>query len=175
VIGEPVFQSAVDVSRAKRYINADPTPIHGALAALIVMKLALETRAGDMPLFLVDAMEEAVYLALKWIFLAAGETTAERRRTITEDHFRLSGLGLLSISSIGLEGGGAILSRSTLDESWISRWGKSQKPVNVLAAGYLAGAFAALTGQGLRSFAAKETKSIVMGDPVSEFVVRPRS
>jgi hypothetical protein len=167
------FDQAVDVPRGRRYVNADPSVVHGRQAALYLTKIAMEARGIDGPVLLMEAMEEASYLALKWIFLGT-ESDAQDRKAQVEEHFRLSGLGRIAILSVGLEGGRAEMARPWLEEGWAERWGKAPQAVGLIVCGYLAGAFAAMTGLGLRSFAVEQSRSTAEGDSACRFHIAPR-
>jgi predicted hydrocarbon binding protein len=157
--------------RGRRYLNSDASLVVCREASALFTRLAVETEGFDATLPLSSAMEEAAYVALKLIFVGQGTGGVEEKKSIAEEYFRLAGLGRLSLTAVGLAGGAAQMSRSSVDEAWIEKWGTSRAPVNHIGRGYIAGAFAAITGQGIGSFAVRETASIAMGDPASEFSV----
>jgi predicted hydrocarbon binding protein len=67
--------------------------------------------------------------------------------------------------------GTADMSHSHVDEGWIKKWDQHDRPVNFIGQGFLAAAFAAITGTEAGSYAVKETQSIVSGAPVSKFEI----
>jgi predicted hydrocarbon binding protein len=157
--------------RGRRYLNSDASLVFCRDASALFTKLALETKGFDATLPLAEAMEEAAYVALKLIFLGCDAGGAEERKSIAEEYFRDAGLGRLSLVSVGLAGGAAEMDRSSVDEAWTEKWGAPREPVNHIGRGYIAGAFAAITGQGLGSFTVQETASIARGDPASRFKI----
>ena len=58
-----------------------------------------------------------------------------------------------------------------MDEGWIKKWGKRDKPVNFITQGYLCAAFAAVYNQPQGSYKVSETQSIVSGADKSVFSV----
>ena len=72
---------------------------------------------------------------------------------------------------ININDGTAEMTHAHVDEGWIKKWAKRDKPVNFLGQGYLAAAFAAITSSPMSSYKADEMQSIVSGAPVSKFSV----
>jgi hypothetical protein len=147
------FEQSMDDSRARRYLNAEPAVVTSR-EVFALMKDIEEKTQGPGGSALAEAMEEASFRALKWIFLnvsgaaGAGSAAALDMKAIVEEHFRLSGLGKISLPSVGTEGGRAELMPG-------DRPGAGSTAAGGIK-GYLAGAFAAMTGRGLRSFRVTE-------------------
>lgn len=159
----------------RRYIGGCPSTVHPLLAAVTYIKEAMDggARHGAAAL-LAEAAEEAFFIALTWIFVSSDTPGIPERTALAEEYFRFSGLGKLVLREVGSDGGNAELTRSTIDECWVSTYGKPDSPINVPVSGYLEGAFAAITGLGMKTFRAAETGSIAMGEPVSAFRVSRR-
>ena len=79
------------------------------------------------------------------------------------------GLGKLQVVCGGSDSGEVELHHSHVDQGWIKKWGKRDKPVNSIGAGYIAALFAAGFDLPPRAFAVTETASIVSGAPRSVF------
>ncbi len=165
------FVEEFDSKSGRRFLNSDASLVLCRDAAALFTKLAMESEGFDATLPLAEAMEEAAYVALKLIYLSSEIGGAEERKSIAEEYFRAAGLGRLSLVSVGLGGGAAEMSRSSVDDAWMEKWGVSRRPINHIGRGYIAGAFAAITGQGLGSFAVEEKESIAGGDAASRFTV----
>jgi hypothetical protein len=169
------MERSFDPSRMRRYIGGCPSTVHPILAAVTYTRTAIDDGAPYAAAsLLAEAAEEAFFLALKWIFVSSNTLSIPERKTLAEEHFRLSGLGKLALGDIDEEGGTAELSVSAIDECWVSTYGKPEAPINVLACGYLAGAFAAITGECMKAFRAEEIRSIALGEPTSAFRITRR-
>jgi predicted hydrocarbon binding protein len=80
-------------------------------------------------------------------------------------------MGALKVVSAGPDYGEVELSSSHLDQGWIKKWGKCDKPVNHIVRGFIASLFATALNRPRRTYGVKETASIVSGAPQSKFVV----
>jgi hypothetical protein len=146
------FEQSVDILRGRRYVNADPAVVLSR--EFIALMAAIEEKTPGLDgSILMEAMEEVSYRALKWIFLNAPEA-GEDRKAMVEEYFRLSGLGRISVISAGEEGGRAEVTVTDGSEKSVTGSG---------VMGYLAGAFAAMTGRGLRSFSVTEDRGVGAG------------
>jgi hypothetical protein len=164
-----------DPSRMRRYVGGCPSTVQPVLAAVAYTRAAIDEGAPyAATALLAEAAEEAFFLALTWSFISSNALGIPERIALAEERFRLSGLGKLALGDVDPEGGTAELSMSTIDECWVSTYGKPDAPINALASGYLAGAFAAITGRGMKAFRAEETRSIAMGEPTSAFRITRR-
>jgi hypothetical protein len=170
------LQRTFDASRMRRYLGDCPSVIHPHLWAAAHVKQALEAGAqcgaADA---LRDAAEEAVSIALKCLFISTNPIGVPEKKSRIEEHFRACGLGNLELTEIGAGGGEAVMSVSPFDECWVAAYGRAPAPVNLIAEGYLAAAFAAVTGSVLRSFAAEEIESMAMGAAASRFRITRRA
>jgi predicted hydrocarbon binding protein len=167
------FIQTFDPVRKLQYVNSDPSVMHCHHYATLYTKLALDFSDFGIPYMLRDSMEEASYLVLKKAFLIRDIKDREKKKNLAEEHFRLAGLGRVSITLTG-NGGTARMNHSHMDEGWISKWGRHDEPVNFIGQGYLAAAFALIFEKRLRSFSVRETESIVSGNSYSSFTITPR-
>jgi hypothetical protein len=83
--------------------------------ATLYTKLALDFSDFGIPYMLRDSMEEASYLVLKKAFLIRDIKDREKKKNLAEEHFRLAGLGRVSITLTG-NGGTARMNHSHMDE-----------------------------------------------------------
>ncbi len=170
------LEKIFDPSRMRRYVGGCPSLVQPCLAAAALIKAAIDRGAGfGAAGLLEEAAEEAAYIGLTWIFVSSNVLDQSERRSLVEEHFRSSGLGRLSIKDIGPDGGNVEITHSPIDESWVSAYGKPEAPVNLIVSGYIAGAFEAVTGKGMKSFKSEETASMAMGEPASSFSVSRRA
>jgi len=77
----------------------------------------------------------------------------------------------MEVVYLGDDSGKVVLHRAHVDEGWIKKWGKFDRPVNYIAAGYVAAMFAAVNEKAPRSYKVTEVESLVMGAPKSVFNV----
>jgi hypothetical protein len=93
------------------------------------------------------------------------------RLEVCSGFYAAMGMGKLIVEGSD-KGGTAKLIASHVDQGWIKKWGKRDKPVNYFTCGFLAASMAATFGLSPRSFEIVEEKSIVKGDSVSVFQIK---
>ena len=123
---------------------------------------------------LAECAEDTFHQTLASYFEANGIERVEDRIAIAEQYYATAGLGKMQVVCAGPESGVVELIHSHIDEGWIKKWGKRDKPVNFITCGYIAAVFSAVFGQGKRSFAVTETASIITGAERSQFNVVAR-
>lgn len=84
--------------------------------------------------------------------------------------YSMLGLGRMSIK-VKAGKGEAQLLRSHIDRGWLSKWGKSDKPVNHFTCGYLNAVFGAVYQRPPRHFSTVEVASIAQGEKTGLFAV----
>ena len=164
-----------DPARMRRYLADCPAVLLPHLWAAAHVRQAIEAgRQCNAAALLRDAAEEAFSIVLKCLFISAHPVGLPEKKLLIEEHFRACGLGKLELKGIGDGGGEAVVSASPFDECWVSTYGRPSAPVNLIAEGFLAAAFAAVAGSAVRSFAAEEIESIAMGAAASRFRIARR-
>lgn len=140
--------------------------------------MGLTTRLSEQfadlgaPRVLREATEDSFRPVLESTFAQHGATAPADRLDLARQLYAALGLGRMQLSGTDA-GGSATLGRSHVDEGWIAKWGKHDKPINHFTCGYLAAAFAAAFGKPARSYQVTESASIVMGAPESVLAVKP--
>jgi predicted hydrocarbon binding protein len=170
-MAEHQFVQTFDPIRKLQYVNTDPSVMHCHHYAALFTKLAVDMRHLGAPAMLSESMEDAFYILLKKLVILEELTSAKERIEIFQEHFRLAGLGTLVLKNIQPSGGNAVITHSHLDEGWVKKWGTYDEPVNFMGQGYIAAAFAVIHNTFPRTYRVEETRSIVKGDPQSEFTV----
>ena len=165
------FIQRFDPKRNLQFVNDEPSVMHCHHYAALFTKLALDNEALEGPRLLKDSMEESFFLVLKKYYLRYGISRTEDKIAIAEEYFSKIGMGKLSIS-FSAEGGSAKMTRSHVDEGWVKKWGKTDKPVNFMGHGYISAVFCLSAGLSIRSFTVTEQNSIVKGDQQSLFIVK---
>jgi len=119
-----------------------------------------------------EATEDSMRPLFDSYFAEHGVNSPEDRLKICAEYYKMMGMGAMEISG-DADGGEVTLAHSHVDEGWVKKWAKTDKPINHFTCGYVAAAFAAAFDKPVRSFEVTETSSIVMGAPESVLVVKP--
>jgi hypothetical protein len=168
---EHKFEQTFDPIRKLQYINTDPSVMHCHHYSALFAKLAVDMEHLGAAEILSQSMEDAFYIVLRKFVILEELSNKQERIDVFQEHFRLAGLGTLLLRDVKKSGGNAILTHSHLDEGWIKKWGKHEKPVNFMGQGYIAAAFSVIHDTFPRTYQVEETNSIVTGDPQSEFII----
>ncbi len=158
----------VDTDRMRHYLNDELSVIHCHHYTALLTQLADDAKLLNGPELLSEASEESFYPILVKYFDDNDVETLEDRVSIVEQYFGFIGLGQLKITVEG-DGGTAEMMYSHVDEGWMKKWSKREKPVNFVGQGFLAAAFSAITDNVPGSFKVDETASIVSGAVRSRF------
>lgn len=162
-----------DSGKARQYVNGDVTVFHCHHYATLFSQLADDAKLLKGATLLADAAEESFYPVLAGYFEEHGVDTTEDRVSIVEQYFSFVGLGKVKIN-IGNGKGYAEMPHAHVDEGWVKKWSKRDKPVNFIGQGFLAAAFSAITGSEPRTFSVTETQSKVSGASASLFEIVKR-
>lgn len=165
------FEQSFDTKTKLQSINNMPSVIHCHHYTTLFTKVAMEMDHLSGTQFLSDSMEESFYIVFKRYFIKENILNKQERIDIIEQYFALSGMGKIKLE-INANGGHAILEFSHLDEGWLKKFkADATQPINFLACGYIAAAFAVVNEKRLRSYTVKETESMAMGASRSRFEV----
>ena len=157
-----------DTRNRRHYLNGDTVVLHCHHYTSLYTQLAID--AGETEL-LASVAEDTFNKILVRYFEENKICDLEDRISLACQYYAVCGLGKMEIDSLGDFSGHVTLCRSHIDEGWIKKWGKFDKPVNYVTVGYIRGAFAAILGKSAKTFEVTETKSIVMGDKASQFKI----
>ena len=113
-----------------------------------------------------EVAEDAIRPVFDSYFSENGISDPTERIGIATEYFAFMGLGLMKVSG-DASGGEVTLSHSHVDEGWVRKWGKHDKPINHFACGFTAAMFGAAYDKPARSFHVSEDSSIAMGAPVT--------
>ncbi len=150
----------------RHYLNGILTVIHCHHYSSLMTQLADDARGWNAPELLKDAFAEATYETLDKYFKEHNIQDIQSKVAVAEEYFRIFGLGKLQLN---IEKKFAELVFSHIDEGWQSKWGSSEYPVNFVGQGFIAAAFALITGSALSSVKVQEIQSIVCGAATSQF------
>lgn len=116
-----------------------------------------------------DAIEETYYPILTSYFEEHKVTELKDRVIIAEEIWKNAGMGTVAFTKIGEFSATAEMEHSHVDEGWIQKFGKRDKPVNFVSQAYVQTAVAAINNLPMKSFKAIEIQSIVAGADKSIF------
>jgi len=171
---ELALNKVFDAKVSRQRIDNTTVVLHCHHYATLYTQLAMDCSMLDAKALLSECAEDAWEGFLSRYYTNNGIATLADRIAIGEQAFAAAGLGKMRVTCAGAYSGEVTLDHSHVDEGWIRKWGKSEQPVNLIGAGFIAGLFDALFGKPARSFTAIETQSIVSGAPCSRFSVVAR-
>jgi predicted hydrocarbon binding protein len=153
----------------RHLINDDVYVLHCHHYVSLYTQLAEDCGMLDGKKLLSEVSEDTFYDVLSKYFADNKICCINDKVSIAEQYYTFCGLGKIKLSCIGIDGGEAKLCRSHVDEGWIKKWGKKDKPINFITCGYIAAAFSAILGKPARAYEVCETQSIVTGAEYSKF------
>jgi hypothetical protein len=120
-----------------------------------------------------DLLRRSAELAFRDVlssyFAAHHVTEIGERLALAEEYWKRSGWGTLTFDHVGELSAAAHMDHSHVDEGWVKKWGRREKPVNFIGQGYLAAALAAVYDLPAGAYRVFETSSIVSGAEASRF------
>ena len=158
-----------DRERCRHLVNSEVYVLHCHHYATLYSQLAEDCGMLDGKKLLAEVAEDTFYDELNKYFKNNNVNNVQDRISIAEQYYTRTGLGKMNVLCAGTDGAEVELQHSHVDEGWIKKWGKHDKPVNFITRGYIAGMLSSVFGKPRRSFAVVETQSIVKGDTCSRF------
>jgi hypothetical protein len=158
-----------DPRSCRHLIDGQPYVLHCHHYAALYTQLAEDCGMLDGKRLLAEVAEDTFYQVLSGYFRKHGIESVPDRIAAAEDYFRMTGMGILKVLSAGPDYGEIEIPSSHLDEGWIKKWGRHNRPVNHLGRGFIASLFCAAFDRPPRSYSVTETVSIVCGAPCSRF------
>jgi len=160
-----------DPRSCRHLVDGEPYVMHCHHYAALYTQLAEDCGMLDGKKLLAEVAEDTFYKVLSGYFRKHDIGSVSDRLAAGEEYYRIAGMGILKVLSAGPDYGEVELPSSHLDQGWIKKWGKHNRPVNHLTRGYIASLFAAAFDRFPRSYNVTETASIVSGAPRSRFEV----
>ncbi len=152
-----------DPRTCRHTLNGTTVVLHCHHYASLYSQLADDVGMLDGRRLLAEVAEDAFGALLAGYYAAHGLARLGDRIAIAEQYYAALGLGRMKVVCAGPDSAEVELTRSHVDEGWIRKWGRRDRPVNFITAGYVAGMMAAAFGCPPRSFAVTETQSLVSG------------
>lgn len=165
------YQHHYDNLRKRHYINGVPYVLHCHHYTSLYLQLAEDATLFDGVGLIKATARDVFYEELTRAFERQGLTALADRIHVVESYWAFGGMGDLKLIQAGPVSGKAEMAHSHVDEGWLKKFGKRDKPVNYITQGYLEAAFAALFDLPAGSFETSELESLVSGAEKSVFSV----
>jgi hypothetical protein len=166
-----VINHTFDSNTYRHFINGHGFVLHCHHYMGLTSKLAEDFAAIGGPKVLRESAEDSIRPVLDSYFKEHGISDPAQRLAVGAEYYAFMGMGLMEAKG-DASGGEVILAHCHVDEGWIKKWGKHDKPINHFTCGYVAAMFAAAFDKPARSFEVNERSSIVMGAPQSVLVAK---
>ena len=119
---------------------------------------------------LTEATEDSFRPIFDSYFSDHSVSDPEQRLALGAEYYTFMGLGAMEVGG-SAAGGNATLNHSHVDEGWLKKFGKHDKPINHVTCGFLAALFAAAFDKSPRSYTVTEKSSIVTGASESALTI----
>jgi len=160
-----------DPGTYRHYMNGQASVLHCHHYMCLTAKLAEDLHDIGGTRILQETAEDSVRPLFDDYFQKHGVADPAERLRVGCEYYSVMGLGRVEMTGSSA-GGEARLLRSHVDEGWLKKWGKHDKPVNHVTCGYLAALFAAAFDKPARTYAVMEVESVAVGASEGKFVVR---
>lgn len=167
-----VYEHCFDEKTKRHKLNGIQTVLHCHHYMALYTQLAID--ADETELFKTSSRESFRGMLENYFTSYKVEDSIAARVDIACKYYSLVGLGKMTVKFLGTESGSVEISSSHIDEGWIRKWGKYDKPVNYISAGFIEALFESVLDLPSHSFDAVEIESIVMGAEKSIFNVTRR-
>ena len=137
-------------------------------------QVAVNFKNDGGPEALRDTAAEVFGEYLRIYFLNHKITDPIHKIRLAEEYWKIIGMGLVEFKQSDSDTLTATMEYSHVDEGWLKKGKFTSEPVNFVSQGFVAAVACALDNRGrssLKEYNVTETKSLVKGDAISEFVV----
>jgi hypothetical protein len=161
----------LDNQTFRHYLNGHAVVMHSHHYLALITKLVEDMTDFGGPQILKDSVEESMRTIFDDYIKNNNLTSPQDKCNVGREYFSVFGLGKMIVT--GNENGGEVrLVRSHIDEGWVKKWGKNNKPINYFSCGYIAAMFGAAFDKPLNSYSVTENSSIAVGDSENLFNVK---
>lgn len=161
-----------DEDTYRHSLNGHQFVLHCHHYMSLTTKMAEDFADLGGPRVLREVAEDSVRPVLDDYFKTKDLAGSEERLEAGAEWFSFMGMGQMSASG-GADGGEVKVPHSHVDEGWVKKFGKHDRPINHFTCGYAAALFGAAFDKPARSFEVTETSSIVMGASETVLQVKP--
>lgn len=161
----------LDNQTFRHYLNGHPVVMHSHHYLALLTKMVEDMSDLGGPQILRDTVEETMRTVFDDYIKKNNLTSPQDKCNVGREYFSVFGLGKMIVS--GNENGGEVrLTHSHIDEGWLKKWSKHDKPINHFTCGYIAAMFGAAFNKPFKSYIVTESASIAVGDSESKFIVK---
>ena len=151
-----------DSTNMRRTSNNFQVAAHCFHYSMLITQLAIDSKKEET---LISSSEDTF---LEYITsLIPNEASFTEKLKLMCEIFSRIGFGKIEPVFIAKDFGEFKLTRSHFDEGWLKKWGKSDRPVNLIGYGYISAMFSILFDLPRKSFRTLETTSICKGERFS--------
>lgn len=161
--------NTIDTQTMRHYSNGDLVVLHCHHYLSLFTQLADDAKYLDGPKILANTSKKIFKDVLSKYFKENNIIKIEDKITLSENYFSKIGLGKMEIK---YNDNKVILTRSHVDEGWIKKWNTSEKSINYFGTGYISAVFSIIHEKDINTDNVFETKSIAMGNDISEFLIK---
>ena len=165
------IEFSYDEKTYRHYINGVSVishPHHYTIALIQMAENLAEYGGIDI---LADSMEDAMRPVLDKLYADNNVASAAEKLAEAQKYYDYIGIGLMEVSG-DQNGGEVTMTRSHVDEAWLTKFGQVDSSVNHLTRGLIAAMFASAYDSPVQSYQVEETSSLVKGDDASRFTVK---
>ncbi|MCK5795761.1 MAG: 4-vinyl reductase [Deltaproteobacteria bacterium] len=167
-----VYDHSFNEKTKRHKLNGTQTVLHCHHYMALYTQLAID--ADETELFTTSSRESFRGMLENYFKSYNVEDSIAAKVNTACQYYSLVGLGKMSVKFLGTESGSVEISSSHIDEGWLRKWGKYDRPVNYISAGFIEALFESVLNLPANSFNAVEIESIVMGAEKSLFKVTRR-
>ncbi len=160
-----------DQNTYRHAVNGCESVLHCHHYMCLTTKLAHQFAKIGGARILRETAEDSVRPMLDSYIAEHKVASAAERLVVGAEYYALFGMGKMEIEGDADKGEVRLL-HSHVDEGWIKKFGKSDKPVNDFTRGFVAAVFAAAFDKPARSYEVRETASIATGEKVGVLMVQ---
>jgi hypothetical protein len=160
-----------DENNYRHAVNGHESVLHCHHYMCLTTKVAHQFAKIGGAKILRESAEDSIRPMLDSYIAEHHVKSPEDRLAIGAEYYAVFGMGLMEING-DAESGEVRLLHSHIDEGWIKKFGKSDRPINDFTRGFVAAVFAAAFDKPARSYEVRETASIATGEKVGVLMVR---
>lgn len=154
----------------RHYMNGFLSVLHCHHYMSLLTKTAMETDNIGGIKILMESAEDAVRPLFDDYIQKNSISDPTEKMRVGVEYYSVMGMGKM-VARGNDKGGEVELSKSHVDQGWLMKFGKSDKPLNFFTCGYIAALFGAAFGKPARSYRVTEIASIATGEATSKFTV----
>ncbi|MBF0530586.1 MAG: hypothetical protein HQK55_15225 [Deltaproteobacteria bacterium] len=165
------FDHTFDDKTYHQYIDGFESVMHCHHYLTLTIQLAEEMAAYGGTRILAESVEDSIRPLLDAYVQEHNLPAGEERLKMGAEYYCFMGMGLMEAKG-NAQDGEVILTRSHVDQGWITKFGPVDRSLNYFTCGYIAAMFGCAFDRPTRSYTVKETSSLVKGDKLSRFAVQ---